>query len=149
MRYPILRLISIGMGIIGFTLILLGIVSLITFIQAANSLPPTTTANEQAARDLTWWLLLPVPVSIVAGQFGGGLGLLLSSGLIRLLLDIEENTRSTALVLRRREQRLIARTADQPAPPNPARLDRLGEAPIREPVEHWQRPAVPRKILMK
>lgn len=127
MRYPFLRIISTLMGILGVVVMIGGFAAFIVLLPARN--------------------VGTLPLLVLGGGVSSGVGLMLTSGLIKLLLDIEANTRATALVLRRREQRMVAQQTEQPR--DPARLDRLGEAPIREPVEPWQRPAVPRKILMK
>jgi len=153
MRYPILRFISIIYGVLGIIITIGGFASAIalqnwlTTVGNDVMLAFAPDASFQQLSVLAYWYTVSLmPVALLIGGLTTGGGMLVLSGLIKLLLDIESNTRSTSLVLRRREQRMVAQQAEQPR--DPARLDRLGEVPIREPVQKWQRPAVPRKIHM-
>lgn len=80
MRYPILQFLSITMGVLGILAILFGVIVFIVSIAMSS-------------------ILGTLALAALFGGLSTGASLLLSSGLIKLLMDIEWNTRATAHAL--------------------------------------------------
>ena len=106
--YPVLRFISITLGVFGMFFVVTGITGAITAHNALRHVSydvALLTASDawlqQLSVGLYWFSVGDIPASILISGLVSGVGSLLISGLIKLMIDIEENTRMTYRVLLR------------------------------------------------
>lgn len=148
--FPYMRLASViywGLGIFVWVITSIGFVYLeieaVRSVQVAASLGYPITADHYATA-----ILLPCVPAFLG--FMLGLGVLVSSDLLKLLIRVEENTRMTQLVLRQRKDGTLRPVSDysMPAPTvwedeSKKVLSRLDQQLPKQSVANWQRPPVP------